>query len=35
MFGFEVISKVFLEQIQSSGLNPVNIPCENMAHQDF
>ena len=34
MFGFEVILNFFLEQIQNSGLNPVNIPCENLAYQD-
>ena len=28
----KVILKLFPEQIQKSGLNPVNIPCENLAY---
>ena len=32
IFEFKVILKLFPEQMQSSGLNPVNIPCENLAY---
>ena len=31
MYEFEVILKLSPEHIQNSGLNPVNIPCENLA----
>ena len=32
IFDFEVILKLFPEQIQNSGLNPASIPCENLAY---
>ena len=34
IFEFKVILKLFPEQIQNSGLNPVKMPYENLAYYD-